>query len=59
MLGHIGPLDEEGLGLFDTDVLSQKARQAGYSLAVCRDLFVHHFGTRTSAHGAPAQPTYV
>jgi GT2 family glycosyltransferase len=55
VLDRIGPLDEEGLGLFDTDVLSMKARQAGYSLAVCRDLFVHHFGTRTFAYGAPAE----
>src|SRR5205807_2079359 len=56
VLGRVGPLDEEGLGLFDTDLLSQKARQAGYTLAVCRDLFVHHFGTRTFAQGAPAEP---
>jgi O-antigen biosynthesis protein len=55
VLARIGSLDEEGLGLFDTDALSVKARQAGYSLAVCRDLFVHHFGTRTFAHGAPAE----
>ena len=41
------------LALFDTDILSAKARQAGFSLALCRDLFVHHFGTRTFAHGAP------
>jgi GT2 family glycosyltransferase len=41
------------LGLFDTDVLSMKARQAGFNLAICRDLFVHHFGTRTFAQGAP------
>ncbi|MCI0462587.1 MAG: glycosyltransferase [Gemmataceae bacterium] len=54
VLKRIGPLESEGLGLFDTDVLSAKARQAGYTLAVCRDLFVHHFGTRTFAHGAPA-----
>jgi hypothetical protein len=33
----------------------QKARRAGYRLAVCRDLFVHPFGTRTFAHGAPAE----
>ncbi len=39
------------LGLFDTDILSTKARQAGFTLAVCRDLFIHHFGTRTFAHG--------
>jgi GT2 family glycosyltransferase len=55
VLGRIGPLDEEGLGLFDTDLLSAKARQAGFTLAICRDLFVHHFGTRTFAHGAPAE----
>jgi GT2 family glycosyltransferase len=55
VLERIGPLDEESLGLFDTDVLSAKARRAGFSLAVCRDLFVHHFGTRTFAHGAPAE----
>jgi GT2 family glycosyltransferase len=42
------------LGLFDTDIVSAKAREAGFTLAVCRDLFVHHFGTRTFAHGAPA-----
>src|SRR5205807_69455 len=41
------------LGLFDTDIVSAKAREAGFTLAVCRDLFVHHFGTRTFAHGAP------
>ena len=37
------------LSLFDTDILSAKAMQAGYTLAVCKDLFVHHFGTRTFA----------
>lgn len=53
-LSKIGPLDPwSDLGLFDTDILSVKAREAGYSLAVCRDLFIHHFGTRTFAHGAP------
>ena len=42
------------LGLFDTDIVSSKAKQLGYNMAVCRDLFIHHFGTRTFAHGAPA-----
>ncbi len=42
-----------GLGVFDTDALCHKARQAGYTLACCRDLFIHHFGSRTFAHGAP------
>jgi GT2 family glycosyltransferase len=50
----MGPLDPwTDLSLFDTDILSAKARQAGYTLAVCRDLFVHHFGARTFAAGAP------
>jgi GT2 family glycosyltransferase len=54
VLERIGSLEAwSGLGLFDTDILSAKARQAGFSLAVCRDLFIHHFGTRTFAHGAP------
>ncbi len=43
------------LSLFDTDILSVKARQANYALALCRDLFIHHFGTRTFAHGAPSE----
>ncbi len=51
-----GQLDKwTDLSLFDTDILSVKARQAGFTLAVCRDLYVHHFGTRTFAHGAPNQ----
>jgi len=40
------------LSFFDTDILSVKARQAGYGLALCRDLFIHHFGTRIFSHGA-------
>ncbi len=43
-----------GLGFFDTNALCQKARQAGFTLACCRDLFIHHFGSRTFAQGAPA-----
>lgn len=45
------------LRLFDTDILSAKAGQAGFTLACCRDLFIHHFGSRIFAHGAPAAPT--
>ena len=41
------------LSLFDTDILSVKAKQVGFTLACCRDLFIHHFGTRTFSHGAP------
>jgi GT2 family glycosyltransferase len=55
VLHRIGPdLDKwTDLSLFDTDILSMKARQTGYTLACARDLFIHHFGTRTFSHGAP------
>jgi len=57
VLQRIGPLESDlGLGLFDTDVLSMKARVAGFTLAVCCDVFVHHFGTRTFAHGSANPP---
>jgi GT2 family glycosyltransferase len=58
VLQRIGPALEEwtDLSLFDSDILSAKARQLDYSLAVCRDLFIHHFGTRTFAQGAPQAP---
>jgi GT2 family glycosyltransferase len=59
VLDRIGPkLDEwSNLSLFDTDILSAKAREAGFTLCLCLclclDLFIHHFGTRTFTHGAP------
>jgi glycosyltransferase involved in cell wall biosynthesis len=44
----IGGLDPRfGLGLFDDDDLAERARRAGFELALARDLFVHHFGSRT------------
>jgi GT2 family glycosyltransferase len=36
----------EGLGFFGLDALSERARRAGFLLACCRDVYVHHFGTR-------------
>ncbi len=46
----VGGLDEQfGLGLFDDDDLAERARRAGFELAVAHDLFVHHFGSRTFA----------
>src|SRR5262249_50512224 len=54
VLERLGPAERwSDRGLFDTDLLSIKARQAGYTLGLCLDLFVHHFGSRTFAHGAP------
>ena len=54
VLAALGPLPgRSGLGVFDTEALCQRARAAGYQLACCLDLFVHHFGSRTFAHGAP------
>ena len=46
----IGGLDERfGLGFFDDDDLAERARRAGFELAIAHDLFVHHFGSRTFA----------
>jgi GT2 family glycosyltransferase len=36
-------------GIFDADRLSRQVRQAGYRLAACRDLFVHHCGSQVVA----------
>jgi hypothetical protein len=44
---------QAGLGVFDTDALCARVRQAGYLATCCRDLFVHHFGSRRFAHGGP------
>jgi GT2 family glycosyltransferase len=32
-------------GLFDAGALCLRMRQAGYHLACCRDLYIHHFGS--------------
>jgi GT2 family glycosyltransferase len=36
-------------GAIDGDLLSEKVRAAGYRLVCCRDLFLHHFGSRLFA----------
>jgi hypothetical protein len=49
----VGGLDERfGLGFFDDDDLVLRARRASFELAVARDLFLHHFGSRTFAGNA-------
>jgi O-antigen biosynthesis protein len=46
----VGGLGERfGIGFFDDDDLAERARRAGFELAVTHDLFVHHFGSRTFA----------
>lgn len=50
VLESIGLLDEQfGLGLYDDDDISMRARFAGYELVVAMDVFIHHFGSRTFA----------
>jgi GT2 family glycosyltransferase len=54
VLEKVGPLEgKAGLNVFDTTLLCARARQAGFTQACCKDLFIHHFGSRTFAHGAP------
>lgn len=36
-------------GIFDADALGRRVRQAGYRLVCCRDLYIHHFGSRLAA----------
>jgi GT2 family glycosyltransferase len=45
---RIGILDERfGSGFFDDDDLCLRARQAGFQLLVARNVYIHHFGSRT------------
>jgi GT2 family glycosyltransferase len=46
-IGLLDPASETGI--FDADALSWKVRQAGYRCVCCRDLFIHHFGSRLAS----------
>ncbi|MDD3225242.1 MAG: glycosyltransferase [Clostridium sp.] len=46
VIGEIGLLDERFTpGNFEDDDYSFRIRQAGYKLLLCKDTFVHHFGS--------------
>lgn len=40
------PLKSQTYFTFDADQMYQKVRQAGFRLACCMDLFIHHFASR-------------
>jgi GT2 family glycosyltransferase/Flp pilus assembly protein TadD len=44
----IGGIDEQfGAGNFEDDDFCLRVRAAGYRIAVCEDVFIHHFGSQT------------
>ncbi|WP_258112539.1 glycosyltransferase, partial [Alicyclobacillus sp. SP_1] len=48
VIDHVGGLDERfSPGNFEDDDLSIRIIKAGYDLVVCKDVFVHHFGSAT------------
>jgi len=48
LLDSIGNFDEEyAIGNYEDDDLCWRARQSGYKLAVAKEVFIHHFGSRT------------
>jgi GT2 family glycosyltransferase/Flp pilus assembly protein TadD len=59
VLNAIGDFDERfGTGFFEDDDLCVRAREAGFSLILARDIYIHHYGSKTfSGLGidAPAQ----
>ncbi|MCU1347073.1 MAG: glycosyltransferase, group 1 family domain/glycosyl transferase, group 2 family domain protein [Acidobacteria bacterium] len=51
---RLGPLDEEfGLGMFEDDDYSHRARLAGLRVICMEDVFVHHFGQASFSKLAP------
>jgi GT2 family glycosyltransferase len=52
VLQKVGLFEEQSeLGVLDANAFSWKVRQAGFRCVCCRDLFVHHFGSRIAVTG--------
>jgi GT2 family glycosyltransferase len=50
VIEEIGGIDERfGVGNFEDDDFCLRVRAAGYSIFVCDDVFIHHFGSQTFA----------
>lgn len=50
VIEEIGGIDERfGVGNFEDDDFCIRVRAAGYSIFVCDDVFIHHFGSQTFA----------
>ena len=37
----------------NADAVCSRIRRAGYQMACCKDLFIHHFGSRIAYHDRP------
>jgi glycosyltransferase involved in cell wall biosynthesis len=46
-----GLCEDYGLGMFDDDHKCRECRLAGFRLAVAKDCFIHHFGSRSFVGG--------
>jgi len=50
VIEEVGGIDERyGVGNFEDDDFCIRVRAAGYSIFVCDDVFIHHFGSQTFA----------
>jgi GT2 family glycosyltransferase/tetratricopeptide (TPR) repeat protein len=50
VIDDVGGIDEQyGTGNFEDDDFCLRVRAAGYQIAVCEDVFIHHFGSQTFA----------
>ncbi len=53
---RIGPIDEEfGVGMFEDDDYSHRARLAGFRVVCAEDVFVHHFGQASFSKLEPSE----